>query len=46
MLQHQKDRGWYDIVTCDEPWSYFTTDHERVWLPEGTEALERERITV
>jgi hypothetical protein len=22
------------------------TDHERIWLPEGTEAAERERITV
>jgi transposase len=46
MLQHQKDRAWYDIVTFDEFWFYFTTDHEPIWLPEGTEAPERECITI
>jgi hypothetical protein len=46
MLQHQKDRAWHDIVTLDDSWFYFTTDHERIWHPEGTEAPERERITV
>jgi hypothetical protein len=46
MLQHQKDRAWYDIVTLNECWFYFTTDHERIWLPERTETPERERITV
>jgi hypothetical protein len=40
MPQHQKDRAWYDIVTFDEYWFYFTTDHEHIWLSEGTEALE------
>jgi hypothetical protein len=46
MLQHQKDRVWHNTVTLDESWFYFTTDHERVWLPEGTQALERERGTI
>jgi hypothetical protein len=46
MLQHQKYRAWHNTVTLDESWFYFTTDRERIWLPEGTEALERERITV
>jgi hypothetical protein len=46
MLQHQKYRAWYNIVTLDESWFYFTIDHERIWLREGTEAPERERITV
>jgi hypothetical protein len=46
ILQHQKERAWHDIVTLDEPWFYFTTDHEWVWLPEETEAPEREQITV
>jgi transposase len=46
MPQQQKDRGWYDIATLDGSWFYFTRDHERIWLPEGTEAPERERITV
>jgi histone-lysine N-methyltransferase SETMAR len=46
MLQHQKDRAWHDIVTLNESWFYFTTNHKRIWLPEGTEALGMERITV
>jgi hypothetical protein len=46
MFQHQKDRGWHDIVTFDESWFPLTTDHEQIWLPEGIEAPERERITV
>jgi hypothetical protein len=46
MRQHQKDRAKHDIVTLDESWFDFTTDHERIWLPEATEAPERERITV
>jgi hypothetical protein len=46
MLQHQKDRAWHDIIMLNESWFYFTTNHERIWLPEGTEAPKRERITV
>jgi hypothetical protein len=46
MLHHQKDRAWHDIVTLNECWFYFTTDHEWIWLPEGTEDPERERVTV
>jgi hypothetical protein len=46
MLQHQKDRASYDFVILDESWLYFTIDHERIWLSEGSEALERERIIV
>jgi hypothetical protein len=46
MLQHQKYREWYDIVPLDESWFYFTTDYERIWLPEGTEVPDREQTTV
>jgi histone-lysine N-methyltransferase SETMAR len=46
MLRQQANRAWHDIVTFDESWFYFTTDHERIWLPDGTEAPEREWITV
>jgi DNA-binding transcriptional ArsR family regulator len=46
MLQHQKDREGYDIVTLNESRSYFMIVHERICLPEGTEAPERERITI
>jgi hypothetical protein len=38
--------AWHDIVTLDESWFDFTTDHERIWPPEGTEAPERKYITV
>jgi hypothetical protein len=37
---------WYDIVILDESWFYSTTDHERIGLAEGTEAPEREWITL
>jgi hypothetical protein len=46
MLQHQKDRAWHNSVASGESWFDFTTDHERIWLPEGTEAPEREPITI
>jgi hypothetical protein len=46
MLQYQKDRAWHAIITFDEFWFYFTTNHKRIWLPEGTEAPEREWITI
>jgi hypothetical protein len=46
MLQHQKDRAWHGIVTLNESWFYFTTDHERIWLPAGIEVPVREQITV
>jgi hypothetical protein len=46
MLQHQKDRAWYNIVMLYESWLYFATNHDWIWLPEGTEAPERKRITV
>jgi transposase len=46
VLQHQKNRGWHGIITLDESWFYFTTDHEPIWLPEGTDARARERLTV
>jgi hypothetical protein len=42
MVQHQKDRAWHNIVTLHESWFDFATHHERIWLPEGTEAPERE----
>jgi hypothetical protein len=46
MVQHQKNRPWPGIVTLNASWFDFTIDHERIWLPEGTESPERERITV
>jgi hypothetical protein len=45
MFRHQKDRAWHEVGTLDESWFYLTTDCGQIWLPEGTEAPERERIT-
>jgi hypothetical protein len=33
MLEIQRDRAWYDIVTLDESWFYLSTDYEFAWLP-------------
>jgi hypothetical protein len=46
MPQHQEDRAWPDIMTLGESWFYFATDYEWIWLPEGTEAPEREQIAI
>jgi hypothetical protein len=46
MFQHQKDRTWHDIVTLNESWLHVRTGYERIWLPDGIESPERERITV
>jgi hypothetical protein len=33
MVEAQRDRAWYGIVTLDESWIYLSTDCEFVWLP-------------
>jgi hypothetical protein len=46
MLQHQKDKACDSVVTIDDSWFYFTTDHDWIWLPEVTEAPKREGIII
>lgn len=46
LLEAQRRRSWHDIVTLDESWFYFTTDYERIWLPQDTSPPERERLTI
>jgi hypothetical protein len=43
LLESQQRRDWQDIVTLDESWFYFTTDHEQIWLPSEGRVPERER---
>jgi histone-lysine N-methyltransferase SETMAR len=46
LLQRQRRRSWHDIVTLDESWFYFHTDHETIWLPRGATPPDRERHTI
>ena len=43
VLEVQQSRSWHDIVTLDESWFYFSTDHERMWLAPGETVPDRER---
>jgi AraC-like DNA-binding protein len=43
ILQRQQARAWHDIVTLDESWFYFQTDHERIWLTPEQPVPDRER---
>jgi ABC-type uncharacterized transport system YnjBCD substrate-binding protein len=46
VLHHQQQRSWHDIVTFDESWFYFNTDHELIWLQGDGEIPEMERQTI
>jgi hypothetical protein len=46
MLEVQRDRACYDIVTLDESWFHLSTDYEFVWLPRYEKVRERERHTI
>jgi hypothetical protein len=46
ILHTQKAKAEHGIVTMDEPWFYYVTDHELIWLPIGGKIPDRERITV
>jgi hypothetical protein len=46
LLQPHHDRAWYDIVTLDESWFYFTISHEFIRLPQGEKVPERERSMI
>jgi hypothetical protein len=35
MLEVQRDRTWYDIVTLDESWFYLSTDYELIMNSSG-----------
>jgi histone-lysine N-methyltransferase SETMAR len=43
MLERQEQRSWHDIVTLDELWFYFNTEHELIWLHPDEKIPERER---
>jgi hypothetical protein len=46
LLEQQKRRAWHDMITLDESWFYFRTDHELIWLAPGETIPERGRHTI
>jgi hypothetical protein len=34
MLEVERDRAWYDIVSLDESWFHLGTDYEFFWIHE------------
>jgi hypothetical protein len=46
MLEIQHVRCWHHIITLDESWFYFSTDHEMIWLQSDEKVPEREKHTI
>jgi hypothetical protein len=46
ILREQQTRAWHDIVTLDESWFYYITDHELIWLPPDGKVPDLERARV
>jgi hypothetical protein len=46
ILREQQTRAWHDIVTLDESWFDYSTDHELIWLPPDGKVPDREHITI
>jgi hypothetical protein len=45
-LRIQATRSWHDIITLDESWFCFKTNHEFFWLAQGKEITKHERHIV
>jgi hypothetical protein len=41
-----KHQGWQFIITLDESWFYFSTDHEEIWLRVEEQPPEGPRHTI
>jgi hypothetical protein len=39
-----KHNGWHFVITLDESWFYFSTDHGQIWLRADQEPLNGRRI--
>jgi hypothetical protein len=46
ILSIQSRRQWHDIVTLDESWFYWCSDHDLMWLRPGETVPDRERYTI
>jgi hypothetical protein len=46
LLPAQDTRDWHDVVTLDESWFYYITDHELMWLPREGNVTDRECVAV
>jgi hypothetical protein len=42
----QSKRQWHDIVTLDESWIYWLSEHDLMWTAPGEIVFDRERHTV
>jgi hypothetical protein len=40
LLEQLERRGWHDMITLDELWFYFCTEHELIWLAPGEKISE------
>jgi hypothetical protein len=45
-VQEQEQRACHDIVTVDDSWFYYHTDHESIWLRSGEQVRERTCVSV
>jgi hypothetical protein len=45
-LSVQSTRQWHDIVTLDESWIYWFSEHDLIWTDPGEIIADRERHTV
>jgi hypothetical protein len=39
-------RDWHDVVTLDDPWFDYITDHELIWIPPDGKVRNREGVRV
>jgi hypothetical protein len=46
ILPEQQTRVWHDIVTLDESWFSYITDHELIWLPPHGKVPDLERVKI
>jgi hypothetical protein len=46
VLSVQSTQQWHDIITLDESWIYFFSEHDLMWTAPGENVVDRERHTV
>jgi hypothetical protein len=46
ILLAQETRVWHDLITLDESWFYYITDHKLIWLPPDGKVPDLERVRI
>jgi hypothetical protein len=46
ILSIESHRQWHEIVTLDESWFYWCSDHDLMWMRPGETIPDRERYTI